>query len=43
MPSPGMLYNVALVITDDSEERIVSIIRVARIGKLGTMLAVTSN
>jgi hypothetical protein len=34
---------VALVITDVSEELSASIIRVARIGELGTMLAVTSN
>jgi hypothetical protein len=34
---------VALVRTDDSEERIASIIRVERIGELGTALAVTSN
>jgi hypothetical protein len=33
---------MALVTTDVSEERIVSIIRVTRIGELGT-LAVTSN
>jgi hypothetical protein len=32
-----------LVRTDVSEERILSIIRVTRIGELGTMLAVTSN
>jgi hypothetical protein len=38
-----MLRNVALVITDVSEERIASIIRVTRIGELRTMLAVTSN
>jgi hypothetical protein len=34
---------VALVRTDDSEEFSASIIRVTRIGELGTMLAVTSN
>jgi hypothetical protein len=41
--SSGLLRRVALVITDVSEERIVSIIRVKRIGELGTTLAVTSN
>jgi hypothetical protein len=34
---------VALVRTDISEECITSIIRVTRIGKLGTTLAVNSN
>jgi hypothetical protein len=34
---------LALVRTDVSEERIASIIRVTRIGELGTTLAVTSN
>jgi hypothetical protein len=34
---------VALVTTDFSEERVASIIRVTRIGELGTNLAVTSN
>jgi hypothetical protein len=34
---------VALVRTDVSEERSASIIRVARISELGTMLAITSN
>jgi hypothetical protein len=43
MPSSGMLGRVALVRTDVSEERITPIIRVTRIGKLGTTLAVTSN
>jgi hypothetical protein len=38
-----MLCHVALVRTDISEERIASIIRATRIGKLGTTLAVTSN
>jgi hypothetical protein len=42
MPSSGMLCHVALVRANISEERINSIIRVTRIGKLGTMLAVTS-
>jgi hypothetical protein len=38
-----MLRSVAAVRTDILEERIASIIRVTRIGELGTMLAVTSN
>jgi hypothetical protein len=37
------LCRVALVRTDVSEERIASIIRVTRIGELGTTLPVTSN
>jgi hypothetical protein len=37
-----MLHHVALVRTDISEERITSIIRVTRIGELGTMLAIAS-
>jgi hypothetical protein len=41
MPSSGMLRYLAVVRTDVSEERIMSIIRVTRIGELGTMLAVT--
>jgi hypothetical protein len=43
MASSGILRRVALVRTDVSEERIVYIIRVTRIGELGTKLAVTSN
>jgi hypothetical protein len=43
MASSGMLRRVALVITDVSEELSVSIIRVTRIGELGTTVAVTSN
>jgi hypothetical protein len=43
MPFSGMLRRVALVRTDDSEERITSINRVTRIGELRTKLAVTSN
>jgi hypothetical protein len=42
MLSSGMLHHVALVRTDVSEELSASIIRVTRIGQLGT-LAVTSN
>jgi hypothetical protein len=42
MPSSGMLRRVALVRTDVSEECSVSMIRVTRIGDLGTTLAVTS-
>jgi hypothetical protein len=41
MASSGMLRHVALVRTDVAEEHIASIIRVTRIGELGT-LAVTS-
>jgi hypothetical protein len=43
MVSSGMLRRVALVITDVSKEPISSFIRMARIGELGTTLAVTSN
>jgi hypothetical protein len=43
MLSSGMLRLVALVRTDVSVERISSIIRVTRIGELGTMLALTSH
>jgi demethoxyubiquinone hydroxylase (CLK1/Coq7/Cat5 family) len=42
MPSSGMFRSVALIISDVSEKRIASIIRVTRIGELGT-LAITSN
>jgi hypothetical protein len=38
-----MLRRMALVITDVSEERITSVMRVTRIGALGTTLAGTSN
>jgi hypothetical protein len=37
MASYGMLRRVALVRTDVSEERIASIIRVTRVGALGTI------
>jgi hypothetical protein len=43
MVSSGILHHVALVRTDVSEECSSSIIRVTRIGELGTTLAVTSN
>jgi hypothetical protein len=39
----GMLRRVALERADVSEERIAYIIRVRRIGELGTRLALTSN
>jgi hypothetical protein len=42
MSSSGMLRRMALVKTDVSEERIASIIKVTRIGELGT-LVVTSD
>jgi hypothetical protein len=38
-----MLYSVALVKTDVSEELSASIIKVTKIDELGTTLAVTSN
>jgi hypothetical protein len=41
MPYSGMLRHVALVTTDVKEELSASIIRVTRIGELGTTLAVT--
>jgi hypothetical protein len=43
MVSTGMLRRVALVTADVSDELSASIIRVTRIGELGTTLAVTSN
>jgi hypothetical protein len=43
MQSSGMLHRVALVRTDVSQERNVSIIRVTRIDELGTTLAVISH
>jgi hypothetical protein len=39
----GMLHRVALVRTDFTEEPSASFIRMTRIGKLGTILAATSN
>jgi hypothetical protein len=42
MPSFGMLHHVARARTNVSEECSTSVIRVTRIGELGTMLAVTS-
>jgi DNA-binding TFAR19-related protein (PDSD5 family) len=42
MPSSGMLRRVALVRTDVSEELSAYIIRMTRIGELGT-LAITNN
>jgi hypothetical protein len=41
MPSSGMLRCVALVRTDFSEHRIISIMRLERIGELGTTLVLT--
>jgi hypothetical protein len=43
MPSSGTLRSVSLVRTEVAEENTASIIRVTRIGDLGTTLAVTSN
>jgi hypothetical protein len=43
MPFSVMRRHVALVRTDISEESITFIIRMTRIDKLGTTLAVTSN
>jgi hypothetical protein len=43
MASSGMLRRVDLVKADVSEELNASLIRVKRIGELGTTLAVTSN
>jgi hypothetical protein len=43
MASSGMLRRVTLVRTDVSEELSASVIRVTRIGELGTTLTVTSN
>jgi hypothetical protein len=42
MQSSGVLRRVGIVRTDVSEEGITSIIRVTRIGEVGTTLAVTS-
>jgi hypothetical protein len=43
MLSCGMLHHVAVVRADALEDCIASIIRLTRIGKLGTALAVTNN
>jgi hypothetical protein len=43
MPSSGMLRCVALIRTDVWEDGSASIIRVTRIGELGTTLSVTKN
>jgi hypothetical protein len=43
MASSRLLRRVTVVRTDGSEERSASIIRVTRIGELGTTIAVTSN
>jgi hypothetical protein len=43
MPSSGMLCRVVVVRNDISEQFGASIIRVTRIGELGTTLAITSN
>jgi hypothetical protein len=43
MPSPGMRLRLALLRTDVSKDRIASIIRVTRIGDLGSTLEVTNN
>jgi hypothetical protein len=43
MVSSGILRRVAIVETDVSEELSAPFIRVTRIGKLGTTLAVTRN
>jgi hypothetical protein len=42
MPSSGMLRRVALLRTDVSEEHTASIIRVTRIGELGTLVFLRS-
>jgi hypothetical protein len=43
MASSGLIHRVALVRTDVSEELSASIMRMTRIGELGTTLAVSSN
>jgi hypothetical protein len=43
MASSGMLRSVAVVRNDVSEELRASFVKVTKIGKLGTPLAVTSN
>jgi hypothetical protein len=43
MPSSGMFRRMALVRTEVWDESTASIMRVARIGELGTTLAITNN
>jgi hypothetical protein len=43
MPSSGILRHVPLVRTEVSEERSASIIKVTKIGEIGTKIAVSSN
>jgi hypothetical protein len=43
MPSSGMLRRIALLRTDVSVAYIIYIIRVTRIGELGTMLPLATN
>jgi glycyl-tRNA synthetase alpha subunit len=43
MPSSGTLRRITIIKTDPSEESRASIIRVKRIGELGTTLAITSH
>jgi hypothetical protein len=43
MPSSGVLRHVALVRANVSEERIATVIKVTRMGELGTTLTVISN
>jgi hypothetical protein len=42
VPFSAMLHRVALVKTDVLEDRVVSIIRLTRIGELGTTLAINT-
>jgi hypothetical protein len=42
MPSSGTIRHLALIKTDVSDESIASIIRVTRIGELGTLLIRTT-
>jgi hypothetical protein len=43
MASSGMLRRVAVIRTDVSKELKTSVIKVTRIGELGTTIAVTNN